>query len=209
MYRDGTLADYIADAASGKPAPGGGSIAAMVAVLGTTMGSMAANFTLGRKKFESVQPRVARILADLDARRQELLLLVDEDVAAYSVVGQAYALPRDTDPQKAVRRRSIQDALKRAMDVPLRTMNASWAALEALDELVDIANPNLLSDVAVAAVVLEAGLRAAQLNVEVNLADLKDDVLVAETRSRIQQLAARAAAVHDSVLNRARKGRGV
>ena len=63
MYREGTIADYVADASSNKPAPGGGSISAMVAVLGTTMGSMAGNFTVGKKKFADPQKDLFKRIA--------------------------------------------------------------------------------------------------------------------------------------------------
>ena len=200
MYRDGSIADYIADASSNKPAPGGGSISAMVSVLGTTMGSMAGNFTVGRKKFAKVEPEVKRILDALELLRAELLALVDEDVKAYGVVSRAYGMPRQSDDEKAERAGAIQKALVVAMDVPLRIMEACGKVLRLLTGLVDIANPNLVSDVGVSAIVTEAGLRAAKLNVEINLAGLKDANLVAETAERIETLSQETTRLHDDVL---------
>jgi methenyltetrahydrofolate cyclohydrolase len=200
-YRDAKISDYLADAASDKPAPGGGSVSALAAALATTMGSMAANFTLGREKFAAVQPQIARILDALEGRRRELLDLVDQDVAAYTDLSAAYALPKDTAELKSVRRERIQEALTLAMRVPLRIMESSLAALENVAELTDIANPNLLSDVGVSAMLLEASLRAAWLNVEVNLASIKDPKLVTETREHVRQLLDRAQSLLGRVLD--------
>jgi len=200
MYRDGSIADYIADASSNKPAPGGGSISAMVSALGTTMGSMAANFTVGRKKFAQVASEVKGILDGLERLRSELLVLVDEDVKAYGVVSQAYGMPRQSDDEKAARADAIQKALVVAMDVPLRIMDACGEVLRLLAGLVDIANPNLISDVGVSAIVTEAGLRAAKLNVEINLAGLKDTDVVRETAGRIDALSRETTRLHDDVL---------
>lgn len=201
MYRDGTIAQYIADAAGGSPAPGGGSVSALVAALGTTMSSMAANFTIGRKKYASVEPRVKDLLSRLEILRTDLLRLVDDDVAAYTAVAQAVALPKETPQDSSVRAARIQQAMTVAMDVPLRIMEKSLEALECVDALVDIANPNLLSDVGVSAVVLEAALRAAKINVEVNLTQLHDASLVSSTTGRVTVLAARARELHDRVLH--------
>lgn len=206
-YLNAKIADYLADAAAGRPTPGGGSVSAFVAALGTTMSSMAANFTVGRKKFAHVEPQAKEILTRLDVFRACLVALVDEDVAAYTVVGSAYSLPRDTEDQKAVRHAEIQKALTVAMDVPLRIMDASLGALECAAELVDIANPNLLSDAGVSAVVLDAGLRAAKLSVEVNLAGLHDRDLVSRTRDRIRDMTGRAKELRDRVLAVVEKGR--
>ncbi len=206
MYREGTIADYVADASSNKPAPGGGSISAMVAVLGTTMGSMAGNFTVGKKKFADVEAEVGGMLDRLEQLRTELLSLVDEDVTAYTGIGKAYGMPRKTDEEKAARRAEIQKALVVAMDVPLRIMDACSEVMKLLAGLVDVANPNLISDVGVSAIVTEAGLRSAKLNVEINLAGLKDRQMVQETTGRISELADKSAAVHDEVLRKVQRG---
>ena len=111
MYRDGTIRKYLDDAAAGIPAPGGGSVSALAGALATTMGSMAANFTVGKKKFLDVEPRVREILTKLDGLRERLLELVDEDVKAYGVVSAAYGMPKETSEEKTARSAKIQEAL--------------------------------------------------------------------------------------------------
>ena len=208
MYREGTIADYVADAASSKPAPGGGSISAMVAALGTTMGSMAGNFTVGKKKYAAVEGEVKDILSRLDELRNELLRLVDEDVEAYGVVSSAYGMPRESDEEKVARKEAIQKALVVAMAVPLRIMEIGGEVMKVLGRLVEIANRNLISDVGVSAIAVEAGIRAARLNVEINLAGLKDDEKVQETTGRIASLSHEAATLHDEVLGKVKQGIG-
>ena len=118
---------------------------------------------------------------------------MDEDTHAYARVSEAYGLPRETAEDKAVRTEAIQKALVIAMDAPLKAVRACRTALQAVAGLVDIANKNLISDVGVAALLAEAALRAAKLNVEINLNSLKDASLVAATRAEIEEAAAEAA----------------
>ena len=200
MYRDGTIRKYLDDAAAGIPAPGGGSVSALAGALATTMGSMAANFTVGKKKFSAVEPEAKAVRARLDGLRERLLDLVDEDVAAYTVVAAAYGMPRDTPEQKSARTAKIQEALVVAMDAPLRTMRACAEVLRALEGFAGIANPNLLSDVGVAAVLAEAALRGAKFNVDVNLAALANDERVRRTKAEAETLAAEAARVMAAVV---------
>jgi len=195
MYLEGTIKDYVDAASAGTPTPGGGSVAALVGALGMSMASMAANFTLGRKKYRQVEPQVRACLEKITAARDELLRLMDEDTRAYALVSEAYRMPKDTPEQKQAAAEAVQRALVAAMDPPLRVVRACREALGAVAALADIANPNLISDVGVAAILGEAALRAAKLNVEINLRSLKDEGLVGEARREIEE-AAREAADH-------------
>ena len=67
------MQEYLDEAASNAPTPGGGSVSALAGALGTTMASMAANFTVGKKKYAEVEEEVKTLLAKLDAARAELL----------------------------------------------------------------------------------------------------------------------------------------
>jgi formiminotetrahydrofolate cyclodeaminase len=196
-YVDRPMREYLEDAAAGRPTPGGGSVSALAGALGTTMASMAANFTVGKKKFKDVEPEVNELLGRLDGERRRLLDAVQRDTEAYAAVGAAYSMPKATDEEKAARRGAIQEALKTAMGPPLEALRACLAATEATRRLLDRANPNLITDVGVAAVLLEAASRGAHVNVAVNLKGMKDAALVERTsaecrkaRGRITALAA-------------------
>ena len=202
MYRTGPVEKYLADAAAGLPAPGGGSVSALAGALGASMACMAANFTVGKKKFAAVEAEARALLAQCEAGCKSLLELMDSDVAAYGTVSAAYGMPRETDEQKAARTAAIQDALHVALAEPLAAFRQSLEVLRLLDRLAEIANPNLISDVGVAAILLEAALRGAKINVEINLASLKDAAFVAETRKEIEDGAAEAAGIAASVVAR-------
>lgn len=202
MYSDGSIRKYLDDAASGNPTPGGGSVSALVGALGGSMACMAANFTVGKKKFRDVEDECRAILGRCEAGYRTLLELTDADTQAYSHVSNAYAMPKDTPEQKAARTQAIQEALHIAMDVPLKAFRACAAMIDDLDRLVEIANPNLISDVGVAALHAYAGLRGCKLNVEINLAFIKDEAFVAEHRSRIEAADDRARQIADRVIEK-------
>ena len=206
LYADRPLRAYLDDAASGRPTPGGGSVSALAGALGTTMAAMAANFTVGKKKFAAVEPACRAVLDECETARNELLALADEDTQAYGSVAKAYAMPKDTDAEKAARAEAIQGALYIAMDVPLRAFRLCARVCDQLAELAQIANPNLISDVGVAAIIVLAGLEGSKLNVEINLASLNDQAFVEDIREEINQTRARcrdaALAVFEEVRHR-------
>lgn len=191
-YRKEPLEKYLRDAASGSATPGGGSVSALVGALGTTMASMSSNFTIGRERFKDVEPKVREILCRCDNGREKLLDLMEDDIKSYRMVSEAYALPRSTEIEKGARTTAIQTALKEAMAVPLNTVRTCIAILEDVRELAEIANPNLISDVGVAAILTNAALSGGRLNVEINLAHIKDEILVEEVRLEVEQTGLRA-----------------
>ncbi len=186
-YRTQSLETYLADAAAAKPTPGGGSASALAGAAGAAMACMAANFTIGKEKYKDAWPRVGELLAVCERARRELLEVVDEDAAAYAHVSAAYGMARSTPDEKERRAEAIQAALKQAIAPPLKALLACTDAIAVLDELAGLANPNLVSDVGVAAALLGGALDGAALNVEINLAPLKDAALVAAARAALDE----------------------
>ncbi len=187
-YADEPLRKYLEDASARRPTPGGGSVSALAGALACAMAEMAAQFTLGNKKFRDVESEVKECLDELQQVQADLLELMQRDTEAYAKLDAAYALPKKSDSQKAARAEAIQAGLVEAMTPPLQIVRACGQAMRAAAQLVEIANPRLISDVAVAAILAEAAARAARINVEVNLAYLKDEDLVNQTREEVRQL---------------------
>jgi Methenyl tetrahydrofolate cyclohydrolase len=169
------VGDFVDAAASGEPVPGGGGIAALAGALGASMASMAANFTVGKPKFAEHDQLMRETLAALSPLIRALKSAVDEDALAFSAISAAYKLPRNDDIEKATRKQAVDDALLASMNVPLAVAGNARDAAELLPALAETGNPNLLSDVEVAAIMLEAAVRAARVNVLVNSSGLRTD----------------------------------
>jgi formiminotetrahydrofolate cyclodeaminase len=187
-YLEGTLEAYLDALASGRPTPGGGSAAALVGALGAALNSMVANFTVGREKYAAVEEDVRVLLVEGEGLRAELQRLTQADTEAYGQVSAAYKLPRETDAQKAARAAAIEEALKTAAGVPLAATRACHAVLKIAAALVDKGNPNLITDVGVAAKFALAALECAVLNVEINLVSIKDQTFVSGTLEELRPL---------------------
>lgn len=163
-----TVGEFIRQAASGAPTPGGGAIAALVGALGCSMASMATNFTIGKPRFAQHEPLMREHLAKFEYLIERFRSDIDKDAEAFSGISEAYRLPKEGDEAKAARKRAIDDALFAAMQVPLAMARKCVKMAELLPTLAGAANPNLLSDVEVAGIMIEAAARAARTNVLVN-----------------------------------------
>ena len=188
-YRTETIRKYLDDAASNLPAPGGGSVSALAGALGAAMGCMVCNLTIGKEQFDQVESQVKEVLAKCDEARLRLFELMQADVEAYTHVSRAYKMPRQTPEEKDARRAAIQGACKVALDPPHQILREALTILRLMERLVDVGNPNLISDVGVAAILAEAALRGAKLNVEINLNAIKDAPFVEGVRKEIETAA--------------------
>lgn len=187
-FAEQSLGSFMDDLASSKPAPGGGSVAALAGALGAALVSMVANLTVGKEKFKDVEPEVKAILARSEDLRHRLLSYIEDDVAAFNAYSAAAKLPRDTDEQKAARSAAIQKALINAVDPPLNIAKACVDVLELCWPIAEKGNVQAVSDAGVGALMAEAGLRAAALNVQINLAWIKDADFVARKRKELDSL---------------------
>lgn len=188
------IGDFLNDLAAKQSTPGGGGASALTGSQAAALISMVANFTIGAKKYAEVEAEMRGYLAQSEALRVELLALADADVAAFNGVSACYALPKTTDEEKAARTEALQRALLEAARVPLRTAERCLEVIELAAPVGAKGNPNVVSDAAVAIYLAEGALRAAMINVNINLKFIKDSDFVAETAARRDAIAAAASA---------------
>lgn len=188
MYINEPLSKYLDDAASGKSTPGGGSVAALAGALGAALNSMVCNFTVGKKKYKDVEAEVSEILSKSEEMRAKLTEFVQADTEAYSKVSSAYKMPKKTKEQKKERTKTIQKALKGALEVPLEAVKCCHEVLKLNQPLVEKGNPNLISDVGVSVSLAWAAMESAALNVEINIAWIKDEDFCDEVRQTMDPL---------------------
>lgn len=179
-----TVDAWLEALASNAPAPGGGAAAAMHAAVGAALVEMVCNLTIGKPAYAEHEATMRTARTQAAALRGQALRLADQDAQAFAAVAAAYRLAKDTDEARRARTERIQAALADAADVPLRTAQVAADVVDLAGRILDGANRNVLSDVAVAAASARAGLEAATVNVEVNLAALADPARRADLAAR-------------------------
>ena len=169
------LREFCNETLSDSPAPGGGSVAALMGALGASLGGMVANLSAGKRGWDDRLEYFSGWAVKAQQLKDELLSLVDEDTAAFNKVMDAFALSKESAEEKAVRSAAIEQATKYAAEVPLKVMETASKSYELLAEMADKGNPASVSDVGVGALAIRACIEGAALNVRINLAQLKDE----------------------------------
>ncbi len=181
-----TVRDFVDEVASSSPAPGGGSVSALAGSLGAALGCMVARLTIGKPGYEEAAGEIQDALGKLENLKRDMLAIVDEDSAAFNKVTAAYAMPKESGPQKIERSKAIQEAFKGATSVPLRLTRKCATAMDLLKVLAAKGNPSACSDAGVGGLMLYAGLKGASLNVQINLGGLKDQEFVSRVRKELE-----------------------
>ncbi|MCM8783811.1 MAG: cyclodeaminase/cyclohydrolase family protein [Candidatus Omnitrophica bacterium] len=186
VYLNQNLKKYLDDLADKKPAPGGGSAAALVSAMGSALISMVCNFTIGRKKYKEMEEEVKKFFEDNESLRFRLMELIDLDITAYEKVNQIRKAVKENSKEKD--RIMFREAIREAIAVPLEVCQLSIRVLKICRSLVDITNINLISDLYASASLLKAGFQSALVNIEINLNNLKDCNYIVEIRKIIEPL---------------------
>lgn len=160
---------------SDSPAPGGGSVAALMGALGVSLGGMVANLSAGKRGWEEKLRYFSDWAVKAQRLKDEMLSLVDEDTFAFNKVMAAFGLPKGTAKEKSARSAAIEAANKLAAEVPLRVMQTAAKAYDLLAEMAARGNPASISDIGVGLLAVRACIEGAGMNVKINVANLKDE----------------------------------
>ncbi len=191
MYSDLTVQQFLEALASKEPVPGGGSGAALAGALGAALVSMVCNLTIGKKGYEGVEAQMRHLLAQTEGIRIELPQLLEADTQAYGQVMAAYRLPRATEAEKQAREAAMQERLRQAAEVPYRIAERCAQVVSLALPAARMGNKWAVSDAGVGALLGEASMHSALLNVEINLASIQDQAYNAEMRRRVASLVER------------------
>ncbi len=182
------LRQFCNETLSDSPAPGGGSVAALMGALGVSLGGMVANLSAGKRGWDEQLEYFSAWAVKAQRLKDELLLLVDEDTAAFNKVMAAFALPKGSTEEKGARSAALQSANRGATEVPLRVMQTAFRSYEILAEMATRGNPASISDVGVGLLATRACIEGAGLNVLINLAGMKDEEYKADLTKKVREL---------------------
>ena len=195
-----TVEGFVRETASESPAPGGGSISACMGAFGAALATMVANLSSHKRGWDDRWKEFSDVAEQGQQLLDELLLLIDEDTAAFNRIMDVFSMPKGTPEEKAARAKALEEATLYAAEVPLRTMEAALKTMPLALAMAQKGNPASASDAGVAALAALAGIRGARLNVRINCAGLADKTPAAPLLKRADEIVAEAAILETEVL---------
>ena len=195
-----SLSAFADETASESPAPGGGSISAYVGSLGISLATMVANLSSHKKGWDDRWEEYSTWAQKGQVLKEELLKLVDADTAAFNKIMVAFALPKNTDDEKNIRTKAIQDATKFAIDIPFKVMQLSYESLSIIKAMAEIGNPNSISDAGVGVLCARTAVMGAFMNVRINASGYSDKKFVNEIIAKGTEIEQKTIALETQIL---------
>ncbi len=168
------LRQFSEETASESPAPGGGSISAYMGALGVALGTMVANLSAHKRGWDERWKEFSNWAEKGKQYHDQLVKLVDEDTLAFNSIMDAFGLPKKTDSDKKTRTAAIMEATRYAIEVPFKVMKLSYESMEVMKAMVEIGNPNSVTDAGVGALAARSAVLGAYLNVKINASGYSD-----------------------------------
>ncbi|MCL0050946.1 cyclodeaminase/cyclohydrolase family protein [Dehalococcoidia bacterium] len=169
------VAEFLEELARGSPSPGGGSASALAGALGAALVAMGADLTLGKERYKNVEDELKGVSRKAASLKTRMMCLVDEDSQAFDALLAVLRFPQDSTEAKGKRGVEVQQATRRAAEVPLEVARHSIKIVELAEVVIQKGNVNAISDGGVAALLGEAAFRGGVYNVKINLSSLTDE----------------------------------
>ena len=195
-----TVEGFTRETASESAAPGGGSVSACMGAFGAALATMVANLSAHKRGWDERWKEFSDVAEEGQKLLDELLLLIDEDTAAFNRIMDCFSMPKGSADEKAAREKALEEATLYAAQVPLKTMETSLKALPLALQMARTGNPASASDAGVAALAAVAGIRGAALNVRINAASLKDKTPAEPLLIRAKEIVREALELEEQVL---------
>jgi formiminotetrahydrofolate cyclodeaminase len=195
-----TLDEFLAQTAAKRPTPGGGAVAGATGAMACALAHMVVSYSLGKKALAAHQRALEDASRRLERARAMMLELADEDAAAFGLVNELSRLPEGAER----RVHDLPAAVDASVQVPLAVAATATDVLRVMEGLVGATNPQLRSDLAIAALLAEAAARASRWNVAINAPSLADEPRRQHALEESARLAETAMALARSVEDRCR-----
>jgi formiminotetrahydrofolate cyclodeaminase len=192
-----SVKEFADQLASKAPVPGGGAVAAVTAAHSAALGCMVLAYTLGKSNFAAHESENKIKLECLQRAQSQALALADQDAAAYATLSALWKLP----PTDARRVAQEPAAVRAATAAPMAIVLLAGAILESLQNLHKTCNPNLISDLAIAAKLADTAADAAAWNVRVNVPQLETEAERAAAQTQLDRALASVRTTADSIAN--------
>ncbi|MDB1939938.1 cyclodeaminase/cyclohydrolase family protein [Clostridium tertium] len=192
LFKDYTVDKFILELSSDAPSPGGGSTAALVAALSSSLNSMVYSLTIGKKVFEKLSDNERNKMVKLQEEAKEFIKkaqnFMEQDRDDFLSLMDSYKLPKNNEEEIIIRKEKIKENTMKAMKTPLLLAEECIKFYDNIEFAIKHGNKNLISDAGVATVLLHSAIESSIINVKVNLNFLKEEEFCEEIENKCKSI---------------------
>lgn len=167
-YKDYKIEEFINVLKSNSPMPGGGTASALVSSMGVALVLMVINLSIGKEKFIEYEKILQKNKKDLEDYNERLLKLMDEDAKNFKLIEEIFKIKAETEIEKKEKILKMSTACKKCCEAPEEMIKISKDAYNLIDNLYGKTTKIAESDLNVAKILLDAGIKGANENIIIN-----------------------------------------
>ena len=187
-FNNKTLDEFTRLTLSSSPAPGGGSVSALVGSLAASLSGMVASLSLNNKSCDAVREDMLELQKKADTIRLELLAAIQKDAGSFTGYMSALKLPKNTEEEIAVRNETLQNELKKATLIPIEIAEKIFEIFPLAETAISKGTAAARTDAILSVILARSAVLGSALNVRINLLSIKDHNFVAEYGKKTAQL---------------------
>ncbi len=191
MYKNLSLKHLINLVAAPTATPGGGSVAALSGSFGAALSTMVTKLSYHKHKKNK---RHLKLLDTYTHRfnksYHDLITLAYRDAQAYEKV------------RRNFKTKHRLTALRQATRTPYQVMQQAVNNLILINQLTNLINPKISSDLGVAAILCKASLESADLNVQINLRGIPKNRWVCRTEKYRKALLKKGSGLYKNIVKK-------
>ena len=185
LNRDFT--DFIEDLSSNSPAPGGGAVVGVNAILGASLLLMVVNLTIENKNYLEVRDEAIKIRDELLEIKEILMDAPQKDAEAFTEVARGFKVKRSTEEEKRARSEVIERGYKLATNAPHQALKTIARLIPIGMRLYEIGNQTAIGDVLVGLKQVEIAIFGSIENMGQNIKSIRDEEYVAKMKVEIKK----------------------
>lgn len=203
-FCDESIKQFLEELGSDLSAPGGGSVAGLIAALSASLNSMVYSLTVGKKNYIALNDDEKELITKFQTESREFtvrcLELMEEDRDNFLKLMECYKLPKENEEEKKKRTLAIKENTIKSMQAPLILARESLEFYDNLKIMAKYGNKMLLSDLAISAILLNSAIESSIVNVKVNLNGLRKEEFFCKLDSELYVIMDESIKEKDSIL---------
>ena len=129
---------------------GGGSAASLIGAMATNLAQYVYELQQGKKEYAENEVEIEEAIQTSERLSEELLDLAEEDADAFEPVLDLFKLPKDTEEEKAYRRKKLDQGFADAANPPFEIMKKMNQVMDLFDHLISLeVRGSIVDDIAV------------------------------------------------------------
>lgn len=183
-----TVSNWTRELASKDGKYTGGSTVAMIAAVSASLAQFIFELQSGKKRFKNKENQIQKGIKKARSLNKDLLELAEIDADAFNPVLSLYKLPKDTEEEKVIREKKLNEGLANASKPPFKMILKIDETVNLYQQLVDLElKGTIVEDITIGLNIALAAVKNAKISSMINIKDISEQEFKEEITVKVEE----------------------